>query len=385
MIKNEKIDAIFLITDPRYFTWLFQMENEIRKKVPITYLNIWDSVPAPMYNKEFYESCDSLLGISKQTVNINKIVLGDKSQQKIISYVPHGLNHNFFFPIDENHKDWDKFKEFKKTLFGEKEYKYTAIFNSRNIRRKQVSDVILAWRMFCDKIGEEQAKDCALILHTQPQDENGTDLQALIEYLCPDYCNVLISHNKLATEHMNYLYNCADIGILLSSNEGWGLMLTECLLTGTPFIANVTGGMQDQMRFEDEDEEWIDFNEDFPSNHKGTYTKCGDWAFPVFPKVNTLVGSIPTPYIFDDICNTGDVVDRLIQTYYIGKEKLSNKGLKGRKWATSSEAGFTMEYQADRIIENMDKLFETWTPREKYELLADTDYQPRVLKHKLTY
>jgi len=29
LIKIEKPDAIFLITDPRYFTWLFSIENEI--------------------------------------------------------------------------------------------------------------------------------------------------------------------------------------------------------------------------------------------------------------------------------------------------------------------------------------------------------------------
>ncbi len=63
IIKLENPDAIFLITDPRYFTWLFQMENEIRKNIPITYLNMWDELPAPMYNKEYYESCDALFGI----------------------------------------------------------------------------------------------------------------------------------------------------------------------------------------------------------------------------------------------------------------------------------------------------------------------------------
>ena len=30
VMKIEKPDAIFLITDPRYFMWVFQMENEIR-------------------------------------------------------------------------------------------------------------------------------------------------------------------------------------------------------------------------------------------------------------------------------------------------------------------------------------------------------------------
>jgi hypothetical protein len=71
----EKPDAIMMITDPRYFIWLFQMESEIRKQIPIVYLNIWDDLPAPLYNLPFYESCDMLLGISKQTKNINKMVL----------------------------------------------------------------------------------------------------------------------------------------------------------------------------------------------------------------------------------------------------------------------------------------------------------------------
>ena len=64
------------------------MEGEIRKQIPIVYLNIWDDYPAPRYNESFYESCDLLMGISKQTVNINKIVLGDKVKDKMIEYVP---------------------------------------------------------------------------------------------------------------------------------------------------------------------------------------------------------------------------------------------------------------------------------------------------------
>ena len=75
IIKIEKPDAIMLITDPRYFIWLFSIENEIRKNIPITYLSIWDNYPAPLYNLPYYESCDMLLGISKQTHNIHQLVL----------------------------------------------------------------------------------------------------------------------------------------------------------------------------------------------------------------------------------------------------------------------------------------------------------------------
>ena len=102
IMHREKPDAILLITDPRYFSWLFHNEDQIRKEIPIGYLNIWDNYPAPMYNKEFYESCDLLMGISKQTVNINKLVLGDKGKNKIFKYVPHGLNNNKFNILKDN-------------------------------------------------------------------------------------------------------------------------------------------------------------------------------------------------------------------------------------------------------------------------------------------
>jgi hypothetical protein len=76
LLEIEKPDAIFIFTDPRYWIWLFQIEHEIRQKIPLMYYNIWDSTPAPKFNRNFYRSCDALFAISKQTYNINKYVLG---------------------------------------------------------------------------------------------------------------------------------------------------------------------------------------------------------------------------------------------------------------------------------------------------------------------
>ena len=114
MIQMEKPDAIMMFTDPRYWVWLFQMEHEIRKEMPIIYLNIWDDLPYPMYNKAFYESCDCLLAISKQTENINRSVLGlELSSEKVIKYVPHGINEKFFFPITNEHPEYLALQDFK--------------------------------------------------------------------------------------------------------------------------------------------------------------------------------------------------------------------------------------------------------------------------------
>jgi glycosyltransferase involved in cell wall biosynthesis len=384
LIKIEKPDAIFLITDPRYFMWLFQIENEIRRKIPIVYLNIWDDYPAPMYNRPFYEACDALLGISKQTVNINKLVLGEeKAKKKLIEYVPHGLNHDIFKPIDKNDP---KFKEFKNQVFKGKEYDFVLFFNSRNIRRKQIPDTLLAYKYFIDGLSEDQAKKCAFLLHTQVVDDNGTDLGAVCEYLFdnnPKY-NIVFSQMPLPPEQMNYLYNMSDAQILLTSNEGWGLSLTEAILVGNPIIANVTGGMQDQMRFV-KNGKWVDFDADFPSNHNGTLKEHGEWAFPVYPTNRSIQGSPITPYIWDDRCTSEDAAKQIKAVYDLPKIERKAKGLKGREWALSDEAGFTGEKMGQKVIENLDHLFATWKPRVKFELINTKNIEKRVLNHKLIY
>ena len=385
IIKLEKPDAIFLITDPRYFMWLFQIENEIRRKMPIIYLNIWDDYPAPMYNRPFYEACDALLGISKQTVNINKLVLGDKAKKKIIEYVPHGLNHDIFKPITKDSPEYPEYEKFKQQIFKGKEYDFVLFFNSRNIRRKQIPDTLLAYKYFVDTLPKEKAERCAFLLHTDIIDDNGTDLAAVKEYFFEDEkYNIIFVPEKLSPTQMNWLYNMTDSQILLTSNEGWGLALTEAILVGNPIIANVTGGMQDQMRFV-KNGKWVDFDAEFPSNHNGTLKEHGEWAFPVYPTSRSIQGSPVTPYIWDDRCKAEDAAEQIKAVYDLGKEGRKAKGMKGREWALSDEAGFTGEKMGQRVIKYLDELFNTWEPREKFELINTKNIEKRVLNHKLLY
>ena len=383
LIEREKPDAILLITDPRYFEWLFNIEDEIRTQIPITYLNIWDDLPAPMYNQEFYDSCDALFGISKQTKNINEMVLGDKVKNKVIKYIPHGLNHKKFCQLDNNDEELNKFKsQFNNS--GNKEF--TLLFNSRNIRRKSIPDTILAWKYFLDTLSKEEREKCQLVMHTQPIDQNGTDLPAVIRFLFPeDDHNIVMSHQKLTIEQMNFLYNYADGVILLSSAEGWGLSLTEALLTGTPFIANVTGGMQDQMRFVDNQGEWYTPTPDIPSNHRKTYTECGEWALPVFPTNSSLVGSPKTPYIYDDRCSAEDAAKQIRVLYDMGDKERKRIGNEGLKWALSKEAGFTAEKMSERVMEGFEETFKKFTPKSKFSFTSDSEKSNKVLNHKLIY
>lgn len=381
LLERHKIDAIVHFTDPRYWIWLYRMASEIRQRVPIFYYHIWDDLPAPHYNRPYYESCDLLMGISKQSVNISKLVLGkgnyvdldSNPPKEMISkslpktcYVPHGINHERFFPIDRQD---EKVQLMRKRLFNGANPEFVLFYNNRNIRRKMTSDAILAFKLFYDSLPKINTPDVRFVLHTQRVDENGTDLNAVIDVVCPDIAHLItFTDTRLSTEDLNTLYNCCDAVINIASNEGWGLSSTEALMTGRVLINNVTGGLQDQCRFEDEKGNWIEFNEDFATNHAGKYKKHGVWAKPVFPAAINLQGSIPTPYIFDDRCDIRDVADAIRYWWIMNEEDRVEAGLAGRKWAMSEEAGLTAEQMCKRFTKAVENTLDNWVAPKRFNL-----------------
>ena len=381
LIRREKPDGIFIFTDPRYWMWLFEMEREIRSKIPIFFLNIWDDFPAPLYNKDFYNSVDLLMAISKQTKLVNEIVLGEDAKDKIIKYIPHGIDDKAFFPIKGQEEEFQKYKV---DTYKGKDVDFTVFFNSRNIQRKHPHDLVLAYRLFCDMLPKDEAKKCAMIMHTAAVDKNGTDLRAVKEALCdPEYVDVRFSQGKLSSSQMNTLYNLADVTVLPSSNEGWGLSLTESMMAGTMVIANTTGGMQDQMRFVDENGEWYTPNLNVPSNHRGTYKKHGIWAEPVYPSNISLAGSPVTPYIFDDRCRPEDIAEAIYKVYKLGKDERNKRGMKGRLFAMSKEAMMTAENMANNVIDAVDETFDKFIPRKRFDLSLVEPPKAKYIEHKL--
>ena len=369
LIQIEKPDAILHFTDPRYWVWLYQMEHEIRQHIPILYYNIWDDLPYPKYNQGYYLSCDALFAISKQTYNLNKQVLGPENK-RYQAYIPHGINTKRYHPLPDNH---EQMLETRKKLFGDAEVDFVLLYNSRNIRRKQTSDIILAYAEFMRKLPQEKRERCRFVLHTQPIDDNGTDLPTMIRDVVPDVERYIVfSANRTEYDHLNHLYNIADVTINISSNEGFGLGTCESLMCGTPIIVNVTGGLQDQCGFMTDEGEYLDpekhFTYDWGTNHDGRYKKHGDWAFPIFPSNRSIQGSPMTPYIFDDRVKFEDAAERIMEVYLLGREERKRRGELGRQYGLGVGM-FTAEKMCELFIEHIDKSMESWIPRKKFELV----------------
>ena len=376
LINIENPDAILHYTDPRFWVWLYQMEHEVRQHIPIFYYNIWDDRPTPRYNEFFYESCDLIMNISKQTVAMVKDAAVKKPRTDWdCTYIPHGIPDDKFHPINElDVKEWEELQKFRRTILHNREYDFVIFWNNRNIRRKVPSDVIMAYKTFCDMLPKEKADKCVLIMHTAPVDSNGTDLPEVIKNVCPDH-DVIFSTKKLEDNQLNYLYNVADVQVNMASNEGFGLGTAEAVMSGTPIIVNVTGGLQDQCGFalngkeltpEDYDEiHSLHDDRKWKDNPDLTH---GDWVKPVWPSNRSLQGSIPTPYIYDDRCRFDDVADRLKEWYDTPKEERKEAGLKGREWMLQDEIGMSCKNMCERFVHDMEQAFEKWTPRKRFSL-----------------
>ena len=97
MIHAHKFDAIWFMTDPRFWTWLWAIDQEIRANVPMIYYHVWDNYPYPKFNKPFYDSNDVIVTISKVTDDIVRTV----SPEVECHYLPHAIDPKLFYPMDE--------------------------------------------------------------------------------------------------------------------------------------------------------------------------------------------------------------------------------------------------------------------------------------------
>ncbi len=371
LINAENPDAIVHFTDPRYWTWLYDIEHEIRQNVPILFYAIWDDLPDPLYNRNYYESCDWIGCISRQTYGIIKRLsaLDTKPTWKPkadwqVSYVPHGIDFNLYKPTEVS-------EEFRKDILKGKDYEFILYWSNRNIRRKQPADVIYAFKLFCDKIGKEKADKCALVMHTQPVDDNGTDLPAVVEAVASE-CNIIFSDRRRTQEELNLLYNMADVTINIANNEGFGLATAESVMAGTPIIVNVTGGLQDQCGFSVDGklltaEDYVKIGSLHEWRKWEGKAEPGPWATPVWSRAQALAGSVPTPYIWDDRVDLEDVSEAILKVYNTPKKERKANALIGREHFMN-ESGLSHTNMCNQLVNGIESVFENWKPRQRFEV-----------------
>jgi glycosyltransferase involved in cell wall biosynthesis len=283
-LATEKPDALFIFTDPRFFIYLFEMEDEIHQICPIVWWHVWDNDPKPTFNKPLYDATDLINCHSYKTYTQLKDDYPDKT-----NFIPHALPKELFFPMEKNEKlDW------KSKILGEDRLDHrVCLWVNRNAKRKRPNDVLLSWKMFIDLYKEKHGElpKATLLMHTDPMDSEGPNLFQTLEMLeIKD--SVVFSKDTLSFEQMNILHNISDFCLNISYAEGFGLSTLESMQCGNPIIAVKTGGLTRQV---------VDYRDG----------KENGVALDV--DLQTLVGSQMVPYIFEDYVKPQNVANAIMK------------------------------------------------------------------------
>ena len=98
-LATEQPDVLFIFTDPRFFTWLWDMEEEIHQICPIAYWHVWDNKPVPRFNSSYYASTDLINCHSHLTYEMVKEDFPERT-----NFIPHALPRQLFHPLPDNQK-----------------------------------------------------------------------------------------------------------------------------------------------------------------------------------------------------------------------------------------------------------------------------------------
>jgi len=331
---TQKPDVLWFMTDPRFYIWLWDMENEIRGLAPMVYYHVWDNFPLPKFNRNFYLSNDYIATISKVTDEIVRNVAPEVETK----YIPHAVDTEIFKPFEE-----EEINSIREQHFG-KDHKSKTIFfwNNRNARRKMSGSVIWWFKTFADKVGRENTK---LILHTDSKDPNGQDLDAIIQELGLTDGTVLLSREKIPPQDLARMYNIVDFTINVSDAEGFGLATLESLSCGTPIIVNMTGGLQEQVKDED-----------------GNY-----FGYPIEPASRAIIGSQEVPYIYEDRISEEDFVHALVMSHTMTREGRKQLGVEGRKHVLKNYSFENFQKQWLETFEHVIDKHGSWDTRQNYQ------------------
>ena len=361
LLRTQRPDMVWFMTDPRFFPWLWEMENEIRSLCPLVYYHVWDNFPYPTYNKTWYDSTDVVVTISKVTSNIVQTVSPGVEEH----YLPHAIPTEVFTKLS----DIDV-KHYRKNNLEIDDDTFLLFWNNRNARRKQSGSLIFWFKDFLNKI-QKTNKDtkAVLLMHTEPKDPNGQDLYAIINNLGLNNGEVRISTVKVDLPNLAMIYNAADATIGISDAEGFGLATFESLACETPIIATMTGGLQEQVTKIDKISESIMLKR---NNKAKKVVEC-EHGIGIEPASKAIIGSQEVPFIYEDRLSGKDVTNALVKMYEYGSDKRAELGKAGRQHVLDN---YNFENFAQKWEEILLKTYEkhgSWENRKNYkswELMA---------------
>lgn len=189
-------------------------------------------------------------------------------------YVPHAVDLAYYGHPES--------KAAAKELLGLPPGSFTAgmcAMNTGTVSRKAFYEQMAGWSMFTER---GRVPDCYLMMHTNPDDENGIPLRPIARHLGIDKQVLYGASGNMQTGQMLTWFQALDVLLQCTYGEGFGVPVIEAMACGVPVIGSRNSAVTEKI-----------------TKGKGWLVGCQDWWHPEFeaawgipriPEISAMLG-----------------------------------------------------------------------------------------------
>lgn len=316
-LADERPDIVLANADPRFFEYLFKIDNEIRRQCPLAFYHLWDDDPFPDFNMPVYLSCDGILCGSKFTYDLLQ-GYEDLSRRNNIFYTPIGIDTDTYKPLPAADRQAfrKEFNAFTKDRYLNARFIVGVV--GRHAERKQLLSILESFNNW-----SKGKDDVLLFIHT-PGADQGDSLGYALQMRYGDTDKIVYSNaapHRQTDELINKFYNFFDVLVNRSNAEGFGLPIAEAMAAGVPCISIDNMGP------------------------RGLITAENGWLLEA--DCTPLIGNFITPYIYSRYVTDTKFEGALDFAY-------NNKGIRDSK-AVNCRPHIEQYYNQAQMVNNVEK------------------------------
>lgn len=221
-VSHYKPDVVFMLGD------IWVVPEQVLRAIPLAVWTPIDHTPMPPLVASRLLACKHPVAMSRH---------GKQEMERIglkPDYVPHMVDTDEFKPIDRKQARQDM------SIVDENTYVVVMVAANKGYPpRKNHDRVLKAWSLFI-----KEHPNSLLLYHSDPIAPGGLNLENIRQfYQIPD-ANIrfpdlyTLTMGRYGSSYMNKLYNAADVFLLPSAGEGFGIPALEAQAAGCPVIVS---------------------------------------------------------------------------------------------------------------------------------------------------
>ena len=231
--RTKEFDFVFILND----IWVISEYLKVFKDIKAAYedyqipkIVVYFPVDGDNFNPRWFDNFD-IVETAVVYTEFGYNVCKQAAPEIEFEIIPHGTDLETFFPVGNKLEVRKKYFDKNPELWES----FIVLNVNRNQPRKRLDVALEGFAEFV----QDKPENVKYYHHAGIKDTGWNILDLGTRFGIQNrivLTNTVRETQRVTLEELNYIYNCADIGINTSTGEGWGLCSTEGAATGVPQI-----------------------------------------------------------------------------------------------------------------------------------------------------